>query len=494
MNKATILIVEDDNDLREALVTTLTLAGYQYREANCAEAALSILEQHVVDLVVSDVNMPGMDGYALLKQVQRSYPGTPVMLMTAYGQINQAVSAMQAGAVDYLVKPFDPQTLTGVIKRCLGESGGDQKERGAIGEDPFSKRLFQLAKKVAVADSTVLISGESGTGKEVLARYIHDNSPRKDKPFVAINCAAIPENMLEAMLFGHEKGAFTGAYTSAPGKFEQANGGTILLDEVSEMDLGLQAKLLRVLQEREVERVGGRKPIPLDVRVLATTNRDLKEYVAQGRFREDVYYRLSVFPLQWKPLRERPLDILPLAKHLLSVHCAKMKLPAMVIDKGAEQALQSYAWPGNVRELDNAIQRALILQTGNRITAGDLCIEEMALGGEFSSAGMTSVGQAAFVTPVQAADDRLSCDELHSDDDDFMAGMEEGFLLDSESSLLGQDLRQREFQIIIDTLRKVRGRKNKAAETLGISPRTLRYKMARMRECGIDIDRELEVA
>ncbi len=481
MINATILIVEDDKDLREALVTTLAMAGYRHLEASCAEAALEILEHKVVDLVVSDVNMPGMDGYALLKQIQRVWPGTPVMLMTAYGQISQAVSAMQSGAVDYLVKPFDPQTLTSVIQRCLG-AGGNESGRSAIGEDPFTKRLFQLAKKVAQSDSTVLISGESGTGKEVLARYIHDHSARHDKPFVAINCAAIPENMLEAMLFGHEKGAFTGAYASAPGKFEQANGGTILLDEISEMDLGLQAKLLRVLQEREVERVGGRKPIPLDVRVLATTNRDLKEHVAKGRFREDVYYRLSVFPLHWKPLRERPLDIVPIARHLLASHCSKMKLPAVALDKSAEQAMQDYRWPGNVRELDNAIQRALILQSGNRITAADLCLDDQV----FSQAAEAN---AVLHRTLEADDDDFLADADEADGEDTGLG-----LLDTEGSLLGQDLRQHEFQIIIETLRKVRGRKNKAAETLGISPRTLRYKMARMRECGIDIEQELDVA
>ena len=212
-----------------------------------------------------------------------------------------------------------------------------------------------------------MISGESGTGKEVLARYIHDHSPRSKQPFVAINCAAIPENMLEAMLFGHEKGAFTGAYASSPGKFEQANGGTLLLDEVSEMDMALQAKLLRVLQEREVERVGGRKTIALDVRVLATTNRDLRDYVREGKFREDLYYRLSVFPMAWKPLRERQADIWPLAQRLLSDHAVKMKRPGITLDPATRPLLTSYGWPGNVRELDNAVQRSLIMASGNSV-------------------------------------------------------------------------------------------------------------------------------
>ncbi|HCL38476.1 MAG TPA: sigma-54-dependent Fis family transcriptional regulator, partial [Marinobacter hydrocarbonoclasticus] len=315
MAKAQILIVEDDHDLREALVTTLELAKFQVREAASAEDALASLARAPVDMVVSDINMPGMSGHELLAEVQRLYPGLPMMLITAYGQISHAVSAMQSGAIDYLVKPFESQVLVEAVSRVVGGSrqkAGDEP----VAEDPVSKRMFQLAAKVAASDSTVMISGESGTGKEVLARYIHQQSPRADEPFVAINCAAIPENMLEAILFGHEKGAFTGAVAASPGKFEQANGGTILLDEISEMDLGLQSKLLRVLQEREVERVGGRKTIQLDVRVLATTNRDLADYVREGKFREDLYYRLTVFPMRWQPLRERPLDILPLARSL----------------------------------------------------------------------------------------------------------------------------------------------------------------------------------
>src|SRR5690606_21197862 len=225
---------------------------------------------------------------------------------------------------------------------------------------------------VAQSDSTVLIVGESGTGKEVLARYIHNHSPRSKQPFIAINCAAIPENMLEAMLFGHEKGAYTGAHSSAPGKFEQANGGTLLLDEISEMDIGLQAKLLRVLQEREVERLGGRKTIKLDVRVIATSNRDMRSEVVAGKFREDLYYRLSVLPLQWAPLRDRPDDIIPLAEKLLHRHALKQNRRGVSLSVSAQQAMLAYPWPGNVRELDNVMQRALILQMGKQIYAEDL--------------------------------------------------------------------------------------------------------------------------
>ncbi|KAA1174772.1 sigma-54-dependent Fis family transcriptional regulator [Marinobacter salinexigens] len=478
MAKAQILIVEDDHDLREALVTTLELAKFRVREACDAREALASLAESPVDMVVSDVNMPGMSGHELLSEVQRLYPGLPMMLITAYGQISHAVSAMQSGAIDYLVKPFEPQVLVDAVTKVVG--GVRQKATDApVAEDPVSKRMFQLAAKVAGSDSTVMISGESGTGKEVLARYIHQQSPRADQPFVAINCAAIPENMLEAILFGHEKGAFTGAVSASPGKFEQANGGTILLDEISEMDLGLQSKLLRVLQEREVERVGGRKTIALDVRVIATTNRDLADYVREGQFREDLYYRLTVFPMHWQPLRERPLDIMPLATSLLKKHCRKMKLTGIAFAPDARSALMSHAWPGNVRELDNAIQRSLVLHQGNVIHEGDLCLELGITGREI---------YASAVEPVERCQPADSTEPMPSGN----AAQES--LQEEHAASLGDDLRQQEFRIIIQTLKKERGRRNRAAEQLGISPRTLRYKLAQMRDAGIDLDAELAMA
>lgn len=481
MAKPRILIVEDDADLREALVTTLEVAGYRVLEAGSGEDALLKLGRETVDLVVSDVNMPGISGHELMAQVHAGYPGLPVMLMTAYGQIDHAVAAIQGGAVDYLVKPFEPKVLLEAVEKTA--SGGGRRVDEPVAEDPLSQRLFQLARKVAASDSTVMICGESGTGKEVLAQYIHRHSPRADGPFVAINCAAIPENMLEAVLFGHEKGAFTGAHASAAGKFEQANGGTILLDEISEMEIGLQAKILRVLQEREVERVGGRKTLKLDVRVLATTNRDLREHVQNGNFREDLYYRLSVFPLQWQPLRARRGDILPMAEHLLRQHCRKMKLSGIKLDQSAREALLAHDWPGNVRELDNAVQRALILQQGMRITAGDLCLEAhlgMSPSPAVSPFSQHRAQPQAPAQPVSAG----------GGDPDSVALDGEPVFGETDQSL-NHDLRQREFQIIIDTLRGERGKRKQAAEKLGISPRTLRYKLAQMRDYGIDIDAEL---
>jgi len=451
-----ILIVEDDNELREALCDTLELAGFEYLEAEDAETALDILTRQQVAMVVTDVNMPGMDGHQLLDKIHETYPALPVMLITAFGQVSKAVEAIKAGAVDYLMKPFDSEALISSVRRfAVGESVASEMEQ-PIAEEPSSQQLLQLARRVAASDSTVLISGESGTGKEVLAQYIHNHSARAKKPFIAINCAAIPENMLEATLFGHEKGAFTGAYASAPGKFEQADGGTLLLDEISEMDLGLQAKLLRVLQEQEVERIGGRKVIKLNVRVLATTNRKLESYVAEGKFREDLFYRLNVFPLQWKPLRERSADIVPLAERLFNKYCQKMQRTSVALSDDVKRLMTDYSWPGNVRELDNVVQRALILQSGTEIGVADLMLNPE----DISQTTVPDVNQET------AQDEDLS-------------------------GQLGEGVRQREFQLIIDALKATHGSRKEAAENLGISPRTLRYKLAKMREQGLDLDKLL---
>ncbi|MFY9961077.1 sigma-54-dependent transcriptional regulator [Pseudomonas sp.] len=456
MKAIKVLLVEDDRALRQALGDTLELGGFDYLAVGSAEEALEAVAQDAFSLVVSDVNMPGMDGHQLLGLLRARQPQLPVLLMTAHAAVERAVEAMRQGAVDYLVKPFEPRALLDLVARhALGVVAGVADE-GPVACEPASAQLLELAARVARSDSTVLISGESGTGKEVLARFIHQQSTRVNQPFVAINCAAIPDNMLEATLFGHEKGSFTGAIAAQAGKFEQAHGGTLLLDEISEMPLGLQAKLLRVLQEREVERVGGRKPIALDIRVVATTNRDLAGEVAAGRFREDLFYRLSVFPLAWQPLRERSADILPLAERLLARHVNKMKHAPVRLSLDAKACLQGYGWPGNVRELDNAIQRALILQQGGVIEAADFCL-----------AGAMPMFTTA---PVQAPPPQPEGEALGG---------------------LGDDMRRHEFQMIIDTLRAERGRRKEAAERLGISPRTLRYKLAQMRDAGMDVEASL---
>ena len=452
-----VLLVEDDRVLRQALADTLELGGFAYHAVGSAEEALEAVAGEAFSLVVSDVNMPGMDGHQLLAQLRCHHPQLPVLLMTAHAAVERAVEAMRQGAADYLVKPFEPKALLSLVERHAGGRVGGVDEEGPVACEPASRQLLELAARVARSDSTVLISGESGTGKEVLARYIHQQSSRATQAFVAINCAAIPDNMLEATLFGHEKGAFTGAIAAQPGKFEQADGGTLLLDEISEMPLGLQAKLLRVLQEREVERVGGRKPIALDIRVLATTNRDLVGEVAAGRFREDLYYRLSVFPLAWSPLRQRSADILPLAERLLARHVAKMKHAPVRLSADARACLQGHLWPGNVRELDNALQRALILQQGGVIEAADFCLS----------------GAIALSAPVAVSGEPASPEAA------------------GQASGLGDDMRRHEYQMIIDTLRAERGRRKEAADRLGISPRTLRYKLAQMRDAGLDVEASL---
>ena len=447
MNQAVVLIVEDDASLRDALCATAELAGFPALSAASGEQALELVGEHDFQLLISDVQMDGIDGHTLLNKVKTRVPELPVVLMTAYGTIEKAVESMRAGAADYLVKPFDAEVLVEMIRRYLPELDGDP---GIVAEDPATRKLAALAKRVAATDATVMISGESGAGKEVFARLIHENSSREKGPFIAINCAAIPENMLEASLFGFEKGAFTGAYQARAGKFEQAQGGTLLLDEISEMDLGLQAKLLRVLQEREVERLGGRELIPLDVRVLATTNRCMREEVAAGRFREDLFYRLNVFPLHLTPLRERKADILPLANRLMQKYCPPGRCVPH-LSKAAQRALLSHPWSGNVRELDNVIQRALILLNGDQIEVEGLCFEfEMADVPEATVADGTSATTAG----------------------------NEG---------LGDDLKSREFELILDALHRDRGSRKAVAERLGISPRTLRYKIARMREQGIAV-------
>ena len=479
-----ILVVEDDPDLREALVDTITLEKMRVVEASSAEQAIELLEtERDFDLIISDVNMGKLSGHDLLRHVKSSSPHIPVLLITAYASISESVQAMKEGAVDYLVKPFPPQTLIETIGKFVGRDGRVSDEPIAMAES--SKQLLALACRVAQSESTALLIGESGTGKEVLARYIHDRSPRVKQPFVAINCAAIPENMLEAMLFGHEKGAFTGAYSSAPGKFEQANGGTLLLDEISEMDISLQAKLLRVLQEKEVERVGGRKSIKLDVRIIATSNRDMRREVTEGKFREDLYFRLSVLPLQWAPLRDRREDILPLAESLLRRHAIKQYRGDIVLSDEAKQALVQYVWPGNVRELDNVMQRALILQPGNRIGVVDLGLQTQS-----SFSEKPSLIDAMDTPDIDAPRYTPSAFSVEGPSNTFAdASIDEAILLSDDShAALGNDLRKHEFDIIVKTLKQERGSKKNTAVKLGISARTLRYKMARLREEGYNLE------
>ena len=494
---ANVWIIDDDRSIRWVLERALNQAGMQPRVFDSGESIMMRLEHEQPDAIVSDIRMPGVDGITLLSQIVDVHPDVPVIIMTAHSDLESAVTSYQTGAFEYLPKPFDVDDAVALVKRAVahshekrasGEPQAEMAQRNAeiIGEAPAMQEVFRAIGRLSHSNITVLINGESGTGKELVAQALHNHSPRANHPFIALNMAAIPKDLIESELFGHEKGAFTGAGAARQGRFEQANGGTILLDEISEMDLGLQSKLLRVLQEREVERVGGRKTISLDVRVVATTNRDLADYVREGKFREDLYYRLTVFPMHWQPLRERPLDIMPLATSLLKKHCRKMKLTGITFAQDAKSALMNHQWPGNVRELDNAIQRALVLHQGNVIHSGDLCLE-LGITGRPDLRSAAPVSMTETVANIAAGEPDISDSGFSPLDEPSHVRSDE-----PEGAVsLGDDLRQQEFRIIIQTLRKERGRRNRAAEQLGISPRTLRYKLAQMRDAGIDLDAEM---
>lgn len=451
-----ILVVEDDEALRDALLITLEAAGYHVSGADGGPAALAQMEHDHFHMVVSDLRMSPMDGLQLLAEIRIRKPGLPVLLMTAFGDVDKAVAAMRGGACDFMLKPFEPKALLEQIERYAIPPAAE----GVVAADPKTRDVLLLAARVAKSDATVLLTGESGTGKEVFARYIHDQSLRAKGPFVAINCAAIPDNLLEATLFGHEKGAFTGAQTAQAGKFEQADGGTLLLDEISEMPLGLQAKLLRVLQEREVERVGGKRPLPVDIRVLATSNRNMAAEVAAGRFREDLFYRLNVFPIAIPSLRDRVGDIVPLANHFLALHGARLGRVAKIASTAAAK-LAGYAWPGNVRELENVMQRALILASDESIEAEHLLLPEHVA--RVDVVGVT-VLPAEHAVPIPAQALRAGSPTVSSD--------------------IPSNMKDLERQHILDTLAKVGGSRKKAIELLGISERTLRYKLKQYREEG----------
>jgi two-component system response regulator FlrC len=451
-----LLVVEDDEALRDALLITLEAAGHHALGADGGPAALALIEREHFHMVISDLRMAPMDGLQLLAEIRGRKPGLPVLLMTAFGDVDKAVAAMRGGACDFMLKPFEPKALLDQIERYAIPPAAE----GVIVADPRTREVLLLASRVAKTDATVLLTGESGTGKEVFARYIHDQSPRTKGPFVAINCAAIPDNLLEATLFGYEKGAFTGAQSAQAGKFEQANGGTLLLDEISEMPLSLQAKLLRVLQEREVERVGGKKPVSVDIRVLATSNRNMALEVAAGRFREDLFYRLNVFPLAIPALRERPEDVVPLARHFLGLHGSRLGRVGQ-LSAGAAAKLAAYQWPGNVRELENVMQRALILAPDDMIEAEHLLLQPSNLAG--------IPGVAATVPAVAPAPT-------------FAAPIPMQAVVSTEIPANMKDL---ERQHILETLAKVGGSRKKAIELLGISERTLRYKLKQYRDEGV---------
>ena len=378
--KKRILIVEDEDKLRRILELQLIDSGFDAVKAASAEEALPLIDR--TDLVLTDFKLPGMSGLEMLQLIKRQNTQIPVIVMTAFGTIENAVEAMKAGASDFLLKPFDLEHLTAVVNKALEirnlreenralreELGRKYQWDNIVGRSPAMQQIFASIMRVAPTRATVLLAGESGVGKDLIARAIHFHSPRKDRPFVKINCTALPENLMESELFGYEKGAFTGATTSKPGKFEQADTGTVMLDEIGDVPANIQVKLLRVLQEREFERLGSNKTLHIDVRVIAATNRDLRVALEEGTFREDLYYRLNVVPLEIPPLRERKEDIPYLAEHFVEKLAPEMGNQVTGITHAAMDKLMQYSWPGNVRELENVIERSLVMASGDKLDA-----------------------------------------------------------------------------------------------------------------------------
>jgi len=423
-NMKSILVVDDDQQMRAAMKEAVVRMGYLSVVAEDPVDALKKLEDMSVSMIITDMKMPKMDGLSFIREARKKIGSLPILVITGYATVENAVDVMKEGVCDYLIKPFSFEDLTNTIETIMSRDSNNSKE--IITSDENMKNLLQLTGSVAASDMTVLILGESGTGKEVLARYIHKGSRRNKKPLVAVNCAAIPDNLLESELFGHEKGAFTGAVEKKAGKFELAHGGTILLDEIGEMTATLQAKLLRVLQEKEIDRIGGKQPVPVDVRVIATTNRDLQKEIAEGRFREDLYFRLSVFPINLPPLRERPEVIKLLAGHFAEKFSKELNKTISGFTGEAMEFLRTRRWKGNIRELENAVHRAVLIARGEWIDVDDFMLE----------------GNAVQCTAAEGS------------------------------------IKDMEMDLIVKTLETTNGNKTQAARLLGVSVRTIRNKLS----------------
>jgi DNA-binding NtrC family response regulator len=490
--KDPILVVDDEVEMRIAMSKTLDRCGYPVELSHNAIDALNKFKKNEYSLVVTDMTMPKRSGLELLKDLKALKPNIPVILITAYGTIDTAIDAMKHGAFDYVQKPFDFDTFIFLIERALtfkqqlpaavtyeesgkrkgAKKGTDPAKDDLVGkeiitDDQNMLNILQIAKNIAPSKACVLIQGESGTGKELLARYIHSHSDRTERPFVAVNCAALPETLLESELFGHKKGAFTGAISEHRGKFEQATGGTILLDEISEMPLSLQAKLLRVLQEYTVDRVGGTETIPVDVRVIATTNRVLLECVEKGDFREDLYFRLNVIPMEFPPLRERKGDIKILTKYFADKYVNLNNKDPIDIHNDVFKVLQNYNWRGNVRELENIMERAVLLSDGKTMVVSNLLMNPVSINTKVSS----KKEEDSQSKPDQTSETVEKGDESRT--------------LELE---VGISMSEAEKQLIYETLRQTKGNRTKAADILGISIRTLRNKLNEYKESGDTFD------
>lgn len=445
-----ILIVDDENHVLRMLTTAFTLNRHEVFCASNGDEALSVFDQTLPDVVLMDIRMPELSGLDALKAMRNKQPRTPVILMTAYAEVETAVEALRSGAFDYIIKPFDLEELQLVIQRALQIQAMQQEIRSLhsaltdswqwghiLTTSPVMQNICKDTAKIALSQANVLISGESGTGKELIARAIHYNSRRASGPFVKVNCAAFPESLIESELFGHEKGAFTGAQTQRRGLFERAHTGTLLLDEIGEMPLALQAKLLRTLQEREFERVGGHQTIKVDIRILAATNRDLQAMVNEGAFRQDLYYRLNVIHLLLPPLRERREDITLLANHFLQKFSTENQRDIIEIDADAMSLLLAWSWPGNIRELANVIERAVVMSTGAIIFAEDL----------------PAMLQLPVATPSESKP--VSCGNMP----------------------LKDAIKREEKRLILEALEQHNGNRTHTALMLGISRRALMYKL-----------------
>ena len=448
-----ILIVDDEILVRDFLAETLRRKGLDVQTAENGQKAFAILKENTFDLVITDMKMPDFTGIDVLKKVKELSPSTIVIVITAFGSIENAVDAMKLGAFNYLIKPFTPDTIEALIEKAKEHlslvaenqylrqqvsSGENRGTSAMVGESPAMKKIMDDIARVAKSNASVFINGESGTGKEVIAHAIHYQSLRANKPFIKVNCAAIPDTLIESEFFGHEKGAFTGANARRLGRFELANGGTLLLDEITEVPLALQAKLLRVIQEQEFERVGGTKPVKVDVRIISTSNRDMKEAISSKVLREDLYYRLNVVPIWIPPLRERKEDIIPLAEYFIKTMSQENHKEPKQLTAEAIKKLQSYPWPGNARELANIMERAVVMDSGSKIGPNDIYL-----------------GQTTVANPVEESKQKVE-ENVHS----------------------GMTLQEIEKKLIIETLRDQKNNRTKTAEKLGISVRTLRNKLS----------------
>lgn len=473
--KKQILVADDEVNLRRLLAAQLQQDGFEVHTVGDGAEAMTALKEHHIDALITDLKMPHVDGLQLLKHCQEHYPDLPVIMITAHGTVETAVEAMRTGAFDFISKPFDRTEMRNVVAKAVRtrdlqgrDVELDAEERGKyriIGESERMLAIYAILEKVADTPATVLITGESGTGKELIARALHEHSSRKDKPFIRVNCGAIPRDLMEAELFGYERGAFTGAVTSKPGRFELAHGGTLFLDEIAEIPVEMQVKLLRATQEGEIDRVGGVRPIPVDVRLVTATNRDLKHEIAQGRFREDLYYRLNVVPIHLPPLRERRSDIPLLAEHFLRKQSVRLKKPAIRFTPDALAALCAYGWPGNIRELENVVERTVLLTDGDAIYVRDLPPE-------VQRAHERSEGASPHPPPPEI--------ELGADDEEIDAA-HEGLEGASAPGGLKEQVREAtarlERELIVKALAQTGGNVTQAARLLKISRKSLQIKM-----------------